>query len=169
MLLDSINYFIFLSIVFILNYILPGKYRWILLLLASILFYMMAGAVIIIVPIVIILSTFLAGILIDQTSDIKKKKLYFFIGLLVNLGLLVFFKYINFFIASVIDGFNYFDHQVQGEQAIDQSSIVLQLIIPLGISYITFQSIGYLIEINRSNQNSEKNLGFFATYLFFLP
>jgi alginate O-acetyltransferase complex protein AlgI len=169
MLLDSIDYFLFLSIVFILNYILPEKYRWILLLSASIFFYMMAGATVISVPIVIILCTFTSGILIEQTSNIRKKKIYYFSGLLVNLGLLVFFKYINFFIASAIDGFNYFDHLVQGKQTINQSSVVLQLLVPLGISYITFQAIGYLIEINRGNQYSEKNLGLFATYLMFFP
>lgn len=169
MLFNSINYLIFLSVVFVLNYLLSGRFRWILLLIASILFYMLAGATTIIVPIVIILTTFTAGVLMDRTSVLHRKRIFFLAGLLINIGLLAFFKYINFFIATAFDGFNYFNNLIKGEQALHHSSIVLQLIVPLGISYITFQAIGYLIEINRGNHNPEKNLGVFAAYLLFFP
>jgi alginate O-acetyltransferase complex protein AlgI len=169
MLFNSINYFLFLSAVFILNYIVPDRFRWILLLLASTFFYMIAGVATIIVPIVIILSTFICGILIERSSKTSRKKTYFLLGLFINLGLLVFFKCINFFIATAFNGFNFINRMVRGEQAVNHTPIILQLVVPLGISYITFQAIGYLIEINRGNQNSEKNLGLFATYLMFFP
>ncbi len=77
MLFNSINYFIFLIVVFILNYMLPGKFPWLLLLGASIFFYTIAGAATIAVPIVITLSTFICGILIDKSQDIKIKQRYF--------------------------------------------------------------------------------------------
>ena len=169
MLFNSINYFIFLPAVFIVNYILPDRFRWVLLLFASLIFYMISGASTIATPIAIIISTFISGIFIERTSNVAHKKIYFLSGLFINIGLLVFFKYINFFIASAFDGFNFVDHLLRGEQAINHSAIVIQLIVPLGISYITFQAIGYLIEINRGNQKSEKNIGLFATYIMFFP
>lgn len=169
MLFNSINYFLFLFTVFILNYVLPDKYRWILLLIASTFFYMIDGAATIAVPIVIILCTFICGKLINRTSNATRKKTYFLSGLFINISLLIFFKYINFFIATAFDGFNFINHLVRSEQAVKHSSIVLQLVVPLGISYITFQAIGYLIEINRGNQNPEKNFGLFATYVLFFP
>lgn len=169
MLFNSINYFVFLFIVFIINYLLPGRFRWIFLLSASIFFYAMAGAATLIVPVVITLSTFTFGLLIGRSSNARRRKIFLLSGLLINLGLLIFFKYINFFITTAFDGLNFFNHLVQGEQVVDHVSIVLQFVVPLGISYITFQAIGYLIEINRGNQNPEKNVGLFATYLMFFP
>src|ERR1017187_5549254 len=96
MLFNSINYFLFLLSVFILNYILPDRFRWILLLLASIFFYLIADAAAFLVPVVITLSTFICGILIVRESNSSRKKTYFLLGLFINLGILVFFKYINF-------------------------------------------------------------------------
>ena len=169
MLFNSFNYFLFLPVVFILNYILPGRFRWILLLLASIFFYMISGAATIIVPIVIILSSFICGILIERAATTGRKKTYFLLGLFINLGLLIFFKYINFIIGTAFDGFNFINRLLRLRTAVNNSSIVLQIFVPLGISYITFQAIGYIIEINRGNQKSEKNLGLFAAYLMFFP
>lgn len=169
MLFNSINYFLFLFAVFILNYIVPCRFRWMLILIASIFFYMIGGSTTIAVPIVIIFGTFIIGILIERTSNLGRKKAYFLLGLFINLGLLIFFKYINFFIATFVDGFDLINQLVLSEQAVNHSSIILKLVVPLGISYITFQAIGYLIEIVRGNHNSEKNLGLFATYLMFFP
>ena len=169
MLFNSINYFLFLSAVFVIYYILSDRFRWILLLLASIFFYTIAGAAAILVPVVIILSTFFCGILIERSSNAGRKKTYFLLGLFVNLGLLIFFKYMNFIIATAFDGFNFINHLLRSESTVNHSSIVLQLVVPLGISYITFQAIGYIIEINDGNSKSEKNLGLFAAYLMFFP
>jgi D-alanyl-lipoteichoic acid acyltransferase DltB (MBOAT superfamily) len=148
---------------------LPGRTRWVLLLLASIFFYISAGAEAFIIPVLIILSTFTCGILIAQTSNEGRKKTYFRLGLFINLGLLVFFKYINFLIKTFLDGFYFINHFIRAGQTQNQASIVLQLIVPLGISYITFQAIGYLIEIIRGNHDPEKNLGLFAAYILFFP
>ena len=169
MLFNTINYFLFLSSVLVVYYILPDKLRWILLFIASILFYAIGGVATIFVPAIIALSTFICGILMVRASNLKGKKLYFIVGLFINLGLLVFFKYINFFISTVIDGLNLFNHFFQEEQSDYHSSIVLKLLAPLGISYVTFQAIGYLIEIKRGIQNPEKNIGLFTTYLIFFP
>ena len=98
MLFNTLNYFIFLSMVFFLNHLLPNRYRWILLLSTSIIFYLIGGSATIVIPIIIIISTFYCGKIIDQTSYILLKKGLFIFGITINLGLLVFYKYINFFI-----------------------------------------------------------------------
>ena len=140
-----------------------------MILLSSIAFYMIGGAATIIVPVIIILSTFLCGKLIEKTTDKKRKKLIFLVGLIINLGLLVFYKYFNFFLATFFDGYDFITKVFWAKQAVDHSSFFLQLAIPLGISYITFQAIGYLVEIHWGNHKPENNLAFFATYLFFFP
>lgn len=167
MLFNSINYFLFLIAVFIINYILPGKFRWILLLGASIFFYAIAGAATIAVPFVIILSTFICGILIERSQNVKRKHQYFLVGVCINVGLLIFFKYVNFFIASFLDGISFISHIAGSEKKL--SPVVLNIIVPLGISYITFQAIGYLIEVKRGNEAAKKRLGMFATYIMFFP
>jgi alginate O-acetyltransferase complex protein AlgI len=169
MLFNSINYFLFLPTVFIINYILPDRFRWMLLLAGSIFFYMTGGAATIVVPIIIILNTFFVAKLMDRTSNADRKKTYFLSGLFIILGILIFYKYINFILSTSFDGFNFINHLVRGEQAFNKPSFILQFIVPLGISYITFQAIAYLIEIYRGAQNPEKHLGYFATYLMFFP
>jgi alginate O-acetyltransferase complex protein AlgI len=171
MIFNSINYFLFLLIVFIVYYLLPGKFRWILLLFASILFYLIGGgAKTIAVPIAIIISTFFCGILIEKTADANRRHIYYLAGVLLNVLLLMFFKYVNFFIQSAFDLLGIFKGtKSESHIALQHAPIVLQIIVPLGISYITFQAIGYLIEVKRKAYSPEKNLGLFATYLMFFP
>lgn len=169
MLLNSINYFIFLLLVFILNYSLPARFRWILLLAASIFFYMMAGASTIVVPIIITLCTYGCGILIERISRDAGRKIYFWIGVCVNLGLLLFYKYINFFITTTIEGYDTLRHIISQGPIPKHPFVFFEMVVPLGISYITFQATGYLIEIKRGNHHAEKNLGLFATYIMFFP
>jgi D-alanyl-lipoteichoic acid acyltransferase DltB (MBOAT superfamily) len=140
-----------------------------MLLLASIFFYISASAETFIIPVIIILSTFINGKLIAQASNESRKKIFFLIGLFVNLGLLIFFKYINFFIKTFFDSINFIHHFSQTGKTANQTPVFLQIVVPLGISYITFQAIGYLIEIHRGKQKPEYNLGYFATFILFFP
>jgi alginate O-acetyltransferase complex protein AlgI len=169
MLFNSFNYFLFLPLVFIIYYILPFRFRWVVLFVSSILFYMFGGAKTIAVPIIIIICTYICGILIENNSNVFRKKTFFLLGVFINLGLLGFFKYINFFIASAYEGFHFVNNLFGIETDVNHKAIVLNLLVPLGISYITFQAIGYLIEINRANQICERNIWLFATYILFFP
>lgn len=169
MIFNTINYFIFFCIVFILYYLLQNRYRWILLLSASIIFYLLGGGATIVTPIIIIISTYICGVFIDKSNNINRKKKIFSAGIVINLGLLIFYKYINFFIVSFIDGLNFIKQMAGIEQISNYPSFFKQIFVPLGISYITFQAIGYLIELKRGNHKPEKNLGLFATYLMFFP
>lgn len=169
MIFNSINYFLFLFVIFILNVTIPHKFRWILLLFASTLFYLITGVTTILVPLIIILNTFICGRNIEKALEIGRKRAYFIVGIIINLGLLVFFKYINFIIKIAFDGLNSVNHLIRADYSINSQPIILHFVVPLGISYIVFQALGYLIEINRGDQKPEKNLGLFATYLMFFP
>lgn len=171
MIFNSINYFLFLLVVFIVYYLLPGKIRWVLLLACSILFYLIGGgAKTIAVPIIIIISTFCCGLLIEKTTDIRVRRIYYLAGLFINIALLMFFKYINFFIETILDLFDSFRNTNNTFLVpLHGDAVIIQIIVPIGISYITFQAIGYLIEVNRATLKAEKHLGLFATYLMFFP
>ncbi|MCX6158531.1 MAG: MBOAT family protein [Ignavibacteriae bacterium] len=130
---------------------------------------MIGGISTIAIPIIIILTTFICGILIDKSAKAGRRKLYFLAGLFVNLGILIFFKYINFIITTTFEISGLINSFVSSKQGDSQQPLILQMLIPLGISYITFQAIGYLIELKRGNQRAEKNLGIFAAYLLFFP
>jgi D-alanyl-lipoteichoic acid acyltransferase DltB (MBOAT superfamily) len=90
-----------------------------------------------------------------------KQKLVFWIGIIVNVGILAFFKYINF----IFENLNYLLSWLPESSSIPY----LSLIIPVGISYYTFQALGYLIRINRGVEKPERNIGKFAIYLLFFP
>ncbi len=169
MVFNSINYFLFLFVVFILNYLLPNRFRWILLLISSIFFYMISDVATFIIPVIITVNTFIFGKLIMQTLNASRRKIFFYSGLFINLVLLIFFKYVNFIISTAVSGLNFFGDFILSKQVVNNSSTVLQIAVPLGISFITFQAIGYLIEIYRGARSYEKNFGLFSTYILFFP
>ncbi len=169
MLFNSINYFIFLLIVFILYYLFPNKYRWIILLLSSVFFYLWGEISTFIIPFIIITVTFVCGKMIFLAKNAFRKKLYFFSGILINFVLLVYFKYINFILLTLINGLDIIESLFIPSKIHNPHSIFLNITIPIGISFITFQAIGYLIEIWRSSKEPEKHFGIFATYLLFFP
>ncbi len=165
MIFTSIIFVLFFLVVIILNYLLPANFRWIWLLFASIFFYMYIKPVYILVPLFIILITYFAGINI-QKADTKQKatRLYFW-GVLANVGLLVVFKYTDFFSNSIFDLVNSF----RNASRVLPNTLLINVIAPLGISYMTFQAIGYLIEIKRENHLPEKHIGHLALFILFFP
>ena len=169
MIFNSIEYGIFFFITALVYYFTPAAYRWICLLVAGIFFYGYSRPVYVIIPALITLIAFFGGIKIEKEPDEKKVKRYFLLCIIAIVGILVFFKYTNFFSSTIIDIIN-FSSQKLFKPGVDiQNNMLISLAAPLGISYITFQAIGYLIEIKRGNHPAEKNLGFFSTYIFFFP
>ena len=106
MILTSVVYALFFLTTALLYYILPGKFRWVWILLASIFFYMYARAAYIIIPFFTILVTYFAGIQIEKATTHNKAQLFYLGGIGVNIALLVFFKYTNFFISVANDLFH---------------------------------------------------------------
>ena len=156
MLFNSLSYAIFLPLVFIIYWLLPNKYRWVLLLIASYYFYMSWNAKYVFLIFITTFTSYLCAILTEKNRE--HKKLILTITLLVCLGILFVFKYFNFFFESI----NY----LLGNKL---HSISLNLLLPVGISFYTFQTLSYCIDVYRGNIKAEKHFGYYATFVSFFP
>jgi alginate O-acetyltransferase complex protein AlgI len=161
MLFNSFHFLVFFPIVVGLYYALPQKFRWTLLLIASYYFYMSWKAEYIILIVVSTVVDFIAGLAIENADAKKKKKLWLFLSLFVNLGLLFTFKYWDFFNESIRETLNLFSIQFD--------PTTLKLLLPVGISFYTFQTLSYTIDIYYGKIKPIKHLGIFATYVSFFP
>ncbi|MDR0823203.1 MAG: hypothetical protein LBN20_05450, partial [Endomicrobium sp.] len=163
MVLTSFYFFIFLAVLTLLYWTLPKRFQWILLLLGSIFFYLFAGLKSIASLVFITALTIWAGAyLIDKISSDRKKTLILIITILINIAILGFFKYYNFFADNINILAKLF--HLNG-----QSLPILKLLLPLGISYYTFQTVGYLIDVYRGIAEPQKNPAKFALFAMFFP
>jgi alginate O-acetyltransferase complex protein AlgI len=161
MLFNSLQFAVFFPVVTILYFLLPHKFRWMLLLGASMYFYMVFVPYYILILGVTIVVDYFAGIWIEEARSAKKRKVYLVLSLVANIGFLAFFKYFNFLnsnIAGLADliGWNY---------PIENLNIIL----PIGLSFYTFQAMSYTIEVFRRHQKTERHFGIFALYVMFFP
>ncbi len=169
MLFNSVAFAIFFTVTVIVFYILPVKARWVWLLAASCFFYMYTHPVLVVIPFFIALVSFVCGIYIDKAPAEKTKQSIFLLAAIANLGILVFFKYTNFLASFFVDVANSIGHIFNSSGKSLSNPPLLNLLVPLGISYITFQALGYLIEVKNGNHAAEKNFGHFLTYILFFP
>ena len=161
MLFNSIEFLVFFPLVLIGYFSMPHKYRWIFLLLASYYFYMSWKAEYLILILVSTGIDYFAALRMSAVSEKSKKKKYLFMSLLSNLGILFGFKYFNFFsdsLRAVFDQFNIF-YDVPA----------FDVLLPVGISFYTFQTLSYSIDVYRGDKEPEKHLGKFALYVAFFP
>src|SRR5438132_5968394 len=162
MLFCSQQFLVFTAAVFVLHWVLPRQsYRVWLLLAASLYFYAswnkwLAG--------IICLSTIMdyaVARAMEASSAPRLRKLLLGLSLAANLGLLCYFKYVNFFLRSVEEALH-----ALGAQA---SLPVLQVILPIGISFYTFEAINYTIDVYRRRVPAERNLAHFMLFITFFP
>jgi alginate O-acetyltransferase complex protein AlgI len=151
------RFFIFLAVVLLLFYILPERARRSLLLAASYYFYMCWNPKFILLILFLTAIDYTAALVIDGAQT-RSKKPALIVSLAANLGLLGFFKYYNFFASSLA--------QLLGLQ---QDTFFLQIILPLGISFHTFQSMSYVIDVYRGQQKPIRNLLDYALFIAFFP
>ncbi|MBI2559318.1 MBOAT family protein [Candidatus Woesearchaeota archaeon] len=157
---NSINFLVFFPVVATLYYLLPGKFQWQYLLLASFVFYISFVPVYVLVLLLIITLDYFAAIAIEAKRG-KHRTFLFISTILANCSVIFFFKYFDF-IGSNLNllaesiGWNY-------------SVNTLSLILPIGISFYIFQSLGYIIEVYRGNHNAERHYGIYALYIMFFP
>ena len=156
MLFNSLDYILFLIVFTIIFFLVKPKYRWILLLTASYFFYMCWKWEFIFLIIFSTLVDFFCGMKMSKARDLNQRKPFLFISLITNLGLLFFFKYFDFFSSSI--------NQFSGS-----NFEPLSLILPMGISFYTFQTMAYSIDIYKGKINAETHLGKFALYVSFFP
>lgn len=158
---NSVEFLIFFPVVLIAYFALPHRWRWGLLLAASYYFYMAWKAE---YAILMLFSTAVNyGIALElEVSENKViRKILLGVALFCTLGLLFVFKYLGFFTLAV---HNLFTHANIGYQV-----PYLALLLPVGISFYTFQSIGYTIDVYRGRHKAERHFGIFALYVAFFP
>ena len=176
MLFTSYQFIIFLIAALILYYIVPKKAQWMVLLLMNTIFYIYAGLSGLIFIITTIITTFFGAVFITKEKDRsivylkqnkeslskeqkkayklsvqRRQKLYLIMVLVINFGILAILKYTNMFIVTFT------------------SFKTVDFILPMGISFYTFQSTGYLIDVYRGVATAEKNLFRYALFVSFFP
>ncbi|MEO1589042.1 MAG: MBOAT family O-acyltransferase, partial [Bacteroidota bacterium] len=128
---------------------------------ASYYFYMCWNPAYIILIIASTIIDFYAARQIEAVADKGRKKLFLMLSLCSNLGILFFFKYFNFFSSSVNSLFQQFNIMAE--------SPILDILLPVGISFYTFQTLSYTIDVYRGEKSAETHLGYFALYVSFFP
>ena len=160
MLFNSLTFLIFFPAVTLLYFLLSHKYRWAMLLLASCIFYMAFIPVYILVLFALIAIDYTAALFIEKSTG-RRRKLYLTGSIFATCLVLFLFKYFGFFevnlsVLAQFIGWNY-------------SIGTLNLILPIGLSFHTFQSLSYVIEVFRGRQKAVRNPGIYALYVMFYP
>ena len=161
MLFTSLDFVFFFPLVVIAYYILPFKHRWILLLGASYYFYMYYNAGYALLIMFSTLVDYGAAIGMENARNKRVKRRYLFASLAGNLGLLFVFKYLNFFHHVFNDIFSI--------STANWDEPFLQILLPVGISFYTFQTLSYTIDVYRGYRKAERHLGIFALYVVYFP
>lgn len=161
MLFNSIGFFVFLFIVFFLYWGLEHRYRWILLLVASYYFYMSWNVKYVALILFTTGISYVCALGMENKEDIKLKKLLLCTAMVSSLGILFFFKYFNFFMQNVSGIMSFF--------MIRLHPVTLQLLLPVGISFYTFQTLSYVIDVYRGKVRAERHFGIYATFISFFP
>ncbi|WP_288883544.1 MBOAT family O-acyltransferase [Pedobacter panaciterrae] len=151
MLFNSVQFIFFFITVTTLFYVLPHKFRWMLLLLSSCYFYMAFVPIYILILGFTIVIDYFAGIYIENSSG-HKRKVFLIVSLIANISVLCVFKYYNFINDNIGSVFPY-----------------LAILLPIGLSFHTFQAMSYTIEVYRGNQKAERNFGIYALFVMFYP
>jgi len=161
MLFNSFEFLIFYIVVVAIFFTLPQRHRWILLLAASYYFYMSWKAEYVVLIMAATLINYVVGIGLERSDSVSLRRLLLATGITSSLGILFTFKYLDFFSSNV-------------QQALEAINIfhampAFDLLLPLGISFYTFQAIGYAIDVYRGDTPAEHHLGIFALYVSFFP
>ncbi len=186
MLFTSYQFIVFLVVLFIIYYLVPKRLQWWLLLAASYIFYSFAGLGYLLYILVTTLSTYYSGRRMDRLQQIqsnymkekkqelsrderkaykaqikKKQRRWLVLCLVINFGILAVLKYSDFTILNIRSVFQLFNVKVHLP--------LLSFVLPLGISFYTFQTIGYIIDVYREKYPCEKNVFKLALFISFFP
>lgn len=157
MVFSSITFlFYFLPIVLALYYLVPNKFKNAVLLISSFIFYFYGEPKYVLLMALSIISTYICGILLDKYKNTQYSKIFLILSITISIGLLVYFKYTDFIIKNINLWFS---------QKID----LLYVILPIGISFYTFQLMSYIIDVYRGDAKVQKNIFKLATYVSLFP
>ena len=183
----SLNFLFFVLATMLVYFLFPAKkYKWTVLLAASVFFYIVCGYKFAFYILFTTLSTYLIALWIERVADKSKKllkekkkewdreqkknyknrikvqkRLIMALALVINFGILAFLKYYNFFAGSLND--------VLGSFGVAFSAPTLKLVLPLGISFYTFQSMGYIVDVYREKTAAQRNPFKLLLFVSFFP
>ncbi len=158
MLFNSFDFLIFFAVVFILYFLMPYKTRWILLLAASCIFYMAWNPYLILLIVFTIAVNYTASLVIAKNKNKRIKKRALILSMIINFGLLFVFKYLGFMNSTMLAIFG----DGWPVKAVD-------IILPMGISFYTFQAAAYTIDVYRGTIKAERHFGIFMLFVMFFP
>ncbi len=161
MLFNSFNFLWFLPLIVVAFYSVKHKHRWMLLLAASYYFYMCWRVEYVVLILFSTVLDYFAAIKMEEAPDKRIKKRWLWLSLSGNLGMLFTFKYFAFFAYNTevfLSNFNVF-----------YDSPALNILLPMGISFYTFQTLSYTIDVYKGKAKAERHLGFFALYVTYFP
>jgi D-alanyl-lipoteichoic acid acyltransferase DltB (MBOAT superfamily) len=164
MLFNSLNFAIFLPIVFLLYWFVTNKHLNLqntLLLVASYFFYACWDWRFLFLLIFSTLLDFYTGLKMQDAENQKSKRIWFWLSVIVNLGFLGVFKYYNFFAESFTESLSHFGFQI--------NPYTLRVILPVGISFYTFHGLSYVIDIYKDRIKAERNFVDYAVFVSFFP
>ena len=157
MVFSSITFlFYFLPIVLLIYYIMPKKYKNVIILIASLLFYFFGEPVYILLMIFSIIITYVFGLLIDKYKNTENSKIFLILFLVITIGLLTYFKYIEFLIKNI-------------NLLLNQKISLINVALPIGISFYLFQMISYIVDVYKGKTKVQKNILKLATYVALFP
>ena len=158
---NSWEFLLFYPIVALLYFVLPKKLKWPMLLASSYYFYMCYQANLVFLILGTTFISWVASNIIERTENKKTKKICLAVTLIACLGVLFFYKYFNFLSGSVTSLIELFGGT--------PSPVVLNLILPVGVSFYTFQTLSYVIDVYRGDIKTERNFFFYALFVSFFP
>lgn len=170
MLFNSFSFLVFFPIVIGIYFLLPKKVKQLWLLVASYYFYMNWNAVYALLILGITVIGYVGGILLEradargdsQNADVqRKRKFYMIMAAVLSLGILFIFKYLNFAIENV--------NRLLSAAGSSFAVTAVDLVLPVGISFYTFQALGYVIDVYRREVPAEKNFLRYALFVSFFP
>lgn len=167
MLFNSFDFIFFFPIVAILYYLIAHKYRVYLLLVASYFFYFYWEPTLVLLLFASTLVDYYCGIQIHKSVSSARKK-YLYLSIFVNLGLLFFFKYLGFFTETTTAVLEFFGIESPAKMT-SQSYSIEKILLPVGISFYTFQTMSYSIDVYRKKISPEKDFAKYALYVSFFP
>ncbi len=166
MLFNSFEFLLFFPIMIIGFYVLPHKNRWLWLLLGSYFFYMIHEPELLILLLTSTIVDYFCALKMVHANSLMRR-LYLFTSIVVNIGILFVFKYLSFFTTSIESLFSFFNLSINREQVGGYN--FKQILLPVGISFYTFQTLSYSIDVYRGKILPEKHFGVFALYVSFFP
>ncbi|MHC2990865.1 alginate O-acetyltransferase [Pontibacter sp. HJ8] len=163
MLFNSFEFLIFFPTVVGLFFLLPHRFRWVLLLIASYTFYMFWRVDYAIILVISTLIDYVCSLMMDRypVEATAKRKPWLWVSLFTNLATLFTFKYYNFFNTAAKD--------LADMLGVGYAAPAFELLLPMGISFYTFQTMSYTIDVYYGRQKAEKHLGIFALFVTFFP